>query len=148
MTETLSPVTLWLIAGIIFIIIEMFLPGLIIGFFGLGALITCLTTYIGLTNDMASQIVIFTITSVGSLILFHKVIKKKKKRKKEEETTDFNLQLGKLVPVTELIDPDEGPGKVRYQGAQWSASSKDKLAPGDMARVVGCDNLTLIVEKK
>lgn len=147
MVEAISPETLWLIIGIVFIIMEMFLPGFIIGFFGIGAVITCLTTLIGLTPNFTSQMIIFSVLSILLLILFHKVIKKKIGKKGNNETTDFNLQIGKIVPVTEFIDPVEGVGKVKYQGALWSARSQDNIAPGENARLIGCENLTLIVEK-
>ncbi|MGL1891588.1 MAG: NfeD family protein [Spirochaetaceae bacterium] len=146
MIESISPVTLWLIVGIVFIILEMFLPGFIIGFFGIGAIITCLTTLIGITPNFTSQMITFFIVSVVLLLLFQKVLKRKLFGIKEE-TTNFNIQIGKIVPVTEFIDPTEGTGKVKYQGAIWSASSEDKIAPGEKARLVGCDNLTLIVKK-
>ncbi len=146
MFESISPVTIWLIVGILFAVFEMIIPGLIIGFFGLGALITCFTTWIGLTSGFTSQMLVFLITSLGCLILFHKVLRKFLKPKKSGETTNFNIQIGKIVPVTEFIDPDEGGGKVRYQGAIWSATSTEKIAPGESVKVIGCENLTLIVE--
>ncbi len=147
MIETISPITMWLIVGIVFIIVEMFLPGLIIGFFGLGAIITCLLTSIGLTKSFSLQMITFLGTSLLFLILFHKVWKKKKQNHSSDETINFNIQIGKIVPVTEFIDPIEGPGKVRYQGSIWSATSKSKIAPGETAKIIGCNNLTLIVEK-
>lgn len=147
MINSISPITLWLIVGIIFIAVELFLPGFIIGFFGLGAIITCLTTVTGLTRSFTLQMIVFTTTSTIGLVVFHKIFKKKKKIN-DDSTTNFNIQIGKIVTVTEFIDPEEDCGKVRYQGAIWKAVSKTKIAPGDSARVIGCDNLTLIVEEK
>lgn len=142
----ITPTAIWLIVGLIFIIVEMFLPGFIIGFFGIGAVITCLTTFLGLTKGFTSQMILFSLSSIVLLILFHKVWKKRLKPDRKE-TTNFNIEIGKIVPVTEFIDPKEGGGKVKYQGALWSATSSDPIPPGDSARVVGCNNLTLIVEK-
>ncbi len=146
MFESVSPVTIWLIVGILLALFEMIVPGLIIGFFGVGAIITTLTTLIGLTKGFTSQMIVFLITSLVFLTLFHKVWKRKKSGLIEEETTNFNLQLGKIVPVVQYIDPDQGGGKVRYQGVLWSAFSKEKIAPGESVRITGCDNLTLLVE--
>lgn len=147
MIESISPITLWLVIGIIFIIVEMFLPGFIIGFFGLGAIVTCLVTWIGVTKGFTSQMLVFFATSVVSLVLFHKVWKKIKKPIDKGETTNFNIEIGKIVPVTEFIDPLEAGGKVKYQGAIWSATSNTTIPPGESVKVVGCNNLTLIVEK-
>ena len=89
---------------------------------------------------------VFLVTSLGFLLLFHKVWKRIRKPVIKGETTDFNIQIGKIVPVLEFIDPEEGGGKVRYQGAIWSATSNEKIAPGESVRVTGCENLTLLVE--
>jgi len=146
MLDSISPTTIWLIVGIALALAEMALPGLIIGFFSLGAIITTLTTWAGLTNNLVTQMILFLVTSLAFLVLFHSVWKKRIGKKVQGDTTNFNIQLGKIVPVTEFINPGEGSGKVRYQGALWNATSKDKIAPGESARIKGCDNLTLIVE--
>lgn len=147
MIESISPITLWLVVGIIFIIVEMFLPGFIIGFFGLGAIVTCLLTWIGVTKEFTGQMLVFFVTSVLSLFLFHKVWRRFKKPIEKEETTNFNIEIGKIVSVTEFIDPAEAGGKVKYQGAIWNATSDTTIPPGESVRVIGCNNLTLIVEK-
>lgn len=146
MFESISPVTIWLIVGIVLALAEMIIPGLIIGFFSLGAIVTTLTTLVGLTRGFSSQMIVFLSTSIVFLILFHKVWKKKIKLDKAYDTTNFNIQLGKIVPVIEFIDPENGGGKVRYQGAIWSASATEKIAPGESVKVRGCENLTLTVE--
>lgn len=146
MIESISPVTIWLIVGILLALAEMIIPGLIIGFFSLGAIVTTLTTLVGLTKGFASQMIVFLLTSVVFLVLFHKVWKKKIKPNTKGDTTNFQIELGKIVPVIQFIDPDEGGGKVRYQGALWNATSKTKIPPGESVRVTGCENLTLLVE--
>lgn len=145
MIESISAEMMWLIVGMLFFIFEMFIPGFIIGFFGLGALVSSLTTLLGVTKSLPSQILVFAVISTMTLFLFHKVIKGRM-GVKDKEVTYLNIEIGKIVPVTELIEPGETGGKVRYQGAEWSAESGDILAPGDSARVIGCNNLTLIVE--
>ncbi|MCP4148860.1 MAG: hypothetical protein GY757_14030, partial [bacterium] len=52
MVETLSsipPEAIWAILGVVLVFIEFIIPGLVIVFFGVGALITALTTWIGIT---------------------------------------------------------------------------------------------------
>lgn len=146
MLESISPVTIWLIVGIVLALAEMIIPGLIIGFFSLGAIVTTLTTVAGLTRRFPSQMIVFLCTSIVFLVLFHKVWKIKIKSKNESNTTDFSIQLGKIIPVIEFIEPENGSGKVRYQGALWNATSNENIAPGESVRVTGCNNLTLTVE--
>lgn len=58
-------------------------------------------------------------------------------------------EIGKIVPVVELIDPCKGSGKVKYKGMNWPARSADSqaIAPGEKVVIVGRDLLTLKVEK-
>ena len=60
---------------------------------------------------------------------------------------NFNVEIGKIVPVIEYIQPGEVGGKVRYQGSNWKAAASEPIAPGESVKIVGCDNITLIVEK-
>lgn len=76
MVDSISPTTIWLIVGIALALAEMALPGFIIGFFSLGAIITTLTTWAGITGNFTSQMLVFLITSIVFLVLFHSVWKK------------------------------------------------------------------------
>jgi membrane-bound serine protease (ClpP class) len=46
----------------------------------------------------------------------------------------------------EVIQPFSGNGRVRYRGELWKAHSEVELQPGQMARIVKVDGLTLWVE--
>lgn len=149
MLQNFDPGFIWLIIGLVFLICEIFIPGLIIAFFGVGALITAATTFFKLTPGIPAQLLVFSLSSVFLLIIVRRFVKKIFAGKTFEngEVTSFNLQIGKVVPVIELIEPGAIGGKVRYQGVQWQARSQEKIIPGESAVIVGCDNLTLIVEK-
>ncbi len=140
---------IWLVFGVVLMISEIFIPGIMISFFGLGALITALLTWLNITKSLQIQLLVFSVSSVVMLLFFHLYLKNLliKDIKNKKETFNLNLELGKIVPVIELIQPDEIGGKVRYQGTNWLARSADTIAPGETAKLIGCDNLTLIVEK-
>lgn len=143
MLENVNPVTIWILIGVLFAISELAIPGLVIIFFGAGALLTGATTYLSLTPDLHSQILFFAVTSVCMVIIAQTVLRN---RKKDEDKMSFNLEIGKIVPVIEYIDSETDSGRVRYQGVSWHARSSQKIAPGESVRISGCDNLTLIVE--
>ncbi|MBN2546682.1 MAG: NfeD family protein [Spirochaetes bacterium] len=147
--EIINLEVIWLILGVVLLISEIFIPGLVISFFSAGALITALLTWLGITKSLQMQLLVFSVSSVVMLTVFHLFIKKYliKENKNKKNTFNINLELGKIVPVVELIEPDGVSGKVRYQGTIWSARSNEKTAPGETVRIIGCDNLTLIVEK-
>ncbi|MBU4486627.1 MAG: NfeD family protein [Candidatus Delongbacteria bacterium] len=146
--ESISPEIIWAIFGVILLVMELFIPGVVISFFGLGALITALTTYLNITSSLDLQLVVFIVTSTLSLLLFRKYIKKLLYSNSNPLDDDkYNVEIGKIVSVIELIEPDEIGGKVRYQGAPWSAECSERVGPGDSVKIIGFRNLTLIVEK-
>lgn len=146
---TISIEVIWLIAGIIFIFSEFFIPGLVVAFFGVGCFVTAITTWLKITASFPSQLLTFMISSLGLLFTLRRFVKPVffGESQSASDNQFFNIEIGKTVPVVELIEPDQLGGKVRYQGAPWSAKSEERIAPGESAKIVGCDNLTLIVEK-
>lgn len=72
MSEITSLGLFWFILGIVFLIAELFLPGFIIMFFGVGALITALLTQFGIISSFNIQIIVFIASSVISLLTFRK----------------------------------------------------------------------------
>ena len=145
----ISAEIIWLLAGIVLFFSEFFIPGLVIAFFGGGALVTALTSWLGITNSLGSQLLVFMITSVLMLVGLRKFLKKVfiGQLDDDEANRNFNIEVGKVVPVVEYIQPGEVGGKVRYQGAPWQAISAEAIAPGESVKIVGFDNLTLKVEK-
>ena len=53
---------------------------------------------------------------------------------------------GMVGDRAEVIQPFSGMGRVRYRGELWKAHSDVELQPGQMARIVKVDGLTLWVE--
>jgi len=141
---------IWAITGIVLIFIEFFIPGLVIIFFGAGALVTALLSFIiGDLFSLPLQLLTFTITSLLSLLLLRKYMKNvfKGKLESENDGTNFNIEIGKVVPVVEFIQPGEVGGKVKYQGTIWNAQSDISVAPGESVKITGSRNLTLFVKK-
>ena len=139
---------IWFMAGIVFIFFEFIIPGLVIAFFGLGAIITAiLTTIIDVSIEV--QVLTFSITSILSIILLRKYFTKifAGKELNAEDNENFNIEIGKMVPVIELIEPNIIGGKVKYQGTLWPAKSDKTISPGESVEIVGRDNITLIVKK-
>jgi membrane protein implicated in regulation of membrane protease activity len=147
--ESLSPEIIWIILGIIFVFVEFFIPGLVIAFFGVGAFITALTTWMKITTSLPSQLLVFILSSVLFLVFLRKYVKRTflGKTRGDESERNFNIEVGKIVPVIEFIQPGEVGGKVRYMGTTWSATASEPIAPGESVEIIGNDGLTLIVEK-
>ena len=72
-----------------------------------------------------------------------------KKLRKPAVPTNHELDLGKTALVIEDIDASAGTGRVRVQGIDWSASTKDgsTIKSGETVKVVEVGGARLTVEK-
>jgi membrane protein implicated in regulation of membrane protease activity len=140
---------LWTLAGIVLIFIELFYPHFVLAFFGGGALVTALTTALGLTTGLSSQLAVFIVSSLLLLFLLRRYLKKTLtgNMKDIDDAQLFDLEIGKIVLVVNEIDPGKGHGKVKYHGTHWDAMANEFIAAGESVRVTGRSNLTLQVEK-
>ena len=140
---------LWTLGGILLIFVELFYPHFVLAFFGGGALVTALTTALGLTPGLAAQLAVFIVSSLLLLFLLRRYLKKTLtgNMKDIDDAQLFDLEIGKIVLVVDEINPEKGHGKVKYHGTHWDAMAGEFIAAGESVRVSGRKNLTLLVEK-
>lgn len=133
----------WFILFVIFIVFEVFSFNLITIWFALGALFAMGTTFA--TDNLVIQIVVFTLISLISLILFKPFVDKIKVTKKE----DINLDsvIGKHGVVIKDIDEDSY-GQVKVNGSVWTAKSNSLIKEGERVKVIKIDGVKLIVKKE
>ena len=145
-----NPVLIWFLAGLALIIFEFTLPGIIFVFFGVGAWITSLTTWMGLTPGWTSQLLTFSISSVVMLVLLRRWFRAKffgHLSGGQDPLANLDDFRGQVVTVTADIDPVNG-GKVEYKGADWSARCATALSAGSQAVIESADGITLVVTPK
>jgi membrane protein implicated in regulation of membrane protease activity len=139
-----QPELVWFIIGLVLLLLEIILPGTIIIFFGVGAWITslfCLLFDIGINI----QILIFILTSVGSLILLRRfLIQKLYKKGKDDQTLEDEF-VNKFAEVKSDIKPDK-PGKVIFKGTNWTAESDFIIKKGQRVKILSKDSITLKVK--
>lgn len=144
-----SPHLIWFLVGLALIISEFMLPGIILVFFGLGAWITAVAAWMGLTPGWPSQLLCFAISSVVLLVLLRRQFRNKffgyvgDDHGLDDNIDDFH---GQVVLVTRAIGPGPDPGSVEYKGAPWEARSKHRIAAGQRAIIKSVDGITLVVE--
>ena len=59
-----SPTLVWFLVGLLLVIAELVVPGVILVFFGVAAWIVSILTYAGLTSTIEMQLLAFSIFSV------------------------------------------------------------------------------------
>ena len=145
--DFLKPELIWFLVGLILLILEFVMPGLIVAFFGVGAwvvAIICLFADISLNT----QLLIFIVSSVLSLILLRKWLKGifmghvVSKQDARENLEEF---VGQRAVVKERIVAS-GRGKVEFRGTDWQAQADEEIAEGTAVEIIGKDNITLKVK--
>ena len=143
--------TIWFLLGLILVLSEFAVPGVILVFFGVGAWVVATSTYFGITGSLESQVLLFSITSIALLIFLRKWIKGKFYGHVSDEqdlTQNLNEFIGKEVLVKNDVIPGEPGGKVEFKGADWSAVSDEYIQNGKLATITERNGLTLKIKEK
>ncbi|MBN1924832.1 MAG: NfeD family protein [Prolixibacteraceae bacterium] len=114
---------IWLIASIVFFILEIFLPSFVVINFGVGALFA--TIIAGMGGTIQWQVVVFSVTSLASFFLIRPALKKWAYRRSDKVETNMNALVGRKGVVSETIDPDKNTGRILIDGDDWKARSLD-----------------------
>ena len=143
----LKPELVWFLVGLVFLLAEFAMPGLVIFFFGLGAwlvAIVCLLTDV----DLMIQLITFLVSSVLILILFRQRLKSLfygKGAGFENLVDKMDDYRGQRVVVIKAISP-RLKGKVEFHGTNWDAEADVDIPAGAVSEIVEKNNLTLKVK--
>ena len=144
-----SPEITWFILGIVFLALEMALPGFVIFFFGVGALLTAAATIL-FPITLNGQLIVFIISTLASLLLLRKYIKRIffGTTFENDEVSDSALaSCGERAEVVEAIIPP-AEGKVKYSGTTWRALSANQIDKGQIVTIMSQDGLIMHVKKE
>ena len=143
---------IWFVCGLVLILSEFFLPGIILVFFGLAAVVVSILTWAGLLSSFTGQLVVFAVLSLVLLFGLRKFFKDWFVGRSEdvvhgEGEIDRDEFRGREVQVVESIAAG-GYGKVELKGANWKATSEEDLQEGTLAEVVRREGLTFHVRSR
>ncbi|MFH2001408.1 MAG: NfeD family protein [Planctomycetota bacterium] len=145
--EFMKPEIIWFLIGIVMFALEIALPGLILGFFGLGAVLVSALCFMA-DISLNVQLLIFMISSVLSLLFLRRWAQKifmGRVRDNEDMDHDIEEYVGQQVVVKEEVTPRK-PGKVEFHGTLWDAVSDETLSPETIVEIIGKDSLKLKVK--
>ena len=125
------------------------MPGIILIFLGLGAWIAAFTSWMEWTPTLTSQMTVFTLVSLISLIGLRRLFtewfmglsQSGDARDAEEEFAGKEVKV--LSPISAGSD-----GKVEFKGASWNARAENSLEPGNIAIIIQRTGLVLTVRSR
>ncbi len=136
---------LWVLAAILFFILEIFIPSFLMASIGMG----CIFAFLGavLNAPMPLQIVLFIAGTVTGFVGVKPLMMNYAYRKKVLKTNAGGL-VGRIGKVTEEIDESKNTGCVAIDGDQWKSIplSGEIIPLGEKVRVVNIDSIVLTVE--
>ena len=143
----MRPDLFWFLLGLALLLLELIVPGLVLIFFGLGAWITALVCLIG-DPGIDLQIIIFSTTSVLSLILLRRMLKNKffKESWASPATLEEEFLNKEAIALTSF--KQGAKGKVEFKGTPWIASAEADIVKGQTVIITGKESIVLIVKPK
>lgn len=135
----------WIIFGLILVIAEFALSGLVTIFLGLAALLVGALVYLGLLDSLVWEITLFATFSLVLLAVARRYLRDRLFGRETRGATSEDS--AGLVGARAIVDGafTDGIGAVRFRGARWQAQSDHPLRDGQMVRIIRHDGLWLTV---
>ena len=137
----------WVVALVVFLIVEAVTAGLVSIWFVFGSLVALICAALGAAIWL--QIFWFVIVSVATLVLTRPLVKRYVDSRSVATNADRNI--GRTAVVTERIDNLAATGAVQLAGVIWPARSTDDavaIEPGTHVTVRAIEGVKLIVESE
>ena len=138
---------MWAVLGLVLAAGEILTPGgFFVVFFGLAALVVALLAAVGLADALWFQILLFSIFSVLSLLVFRNPLLRYMGRH-TRRTPEVDSLIGDLALASSAM-PAGGVGQAELRGSTWNArnASQAALAAGSRCRVTRVEGLVLWLE--
>lgn len=135
---------LWILATIIFVLLEIFIPSFVMISIATGCLFAAGTAFFH--GSVALQILLFI---VGTLTGFFgvKPMMIKYAYTKKSINTNASALIGKIGKVVDEINPGSGTGSVAIDGDIWTARSEtgESIPAGEKVRVTQLESIVVTV---
>jgi membrane protein implicated in regulation of membrane protease activity len=137
----------WLIGGAVLILLEFLVPGLVVVFLGLGALLTGGVLYLGWISEPVALLAFFAFSSIVMLATLRRLIMRFYPSDSERvEADEDKLLIGQKATAISTIYPTDFSGRIRFSGTTWSARSERGVIPeGTAVVIVGRENIHFVV---
>lgn len=142
--ESVSPVFIWFLLGVVFFVTELILPSFVLFFLGVGA--WCTASVLAVSDvSLTVQMIIFMVSSLITLIQLRSRLRSIFLGDSSEEDDSVNVDSSPSTGiVTEAIVPP-GHGRVKYGGSFWRAIADEPIPVDTVVQVIERKNLIVQV---
>ena len=129
---------IWFLIGAVFLIAEFVMPTFIMFFFALGAIIVSIVTAC-FDLSINSQIILFALSSVISLVLLRNYMKnifKGDESKGKDKYFDNSIDSNKNIAIVSKTIQPNNFGEIKYKGTFYKAQSENLIDEGKKVKVV------------
>ena len=138
---------IWVIIALVFVIIEIFTAGFAVMCISFGCLFGALAS--ALDWELKWQLLVFAVGTVLAFMTVRPLVYKFFYNKKNEVKTNAEALIGRKAIVTECIEGELNPGRVKIDGDDWKAVSLDSepIEVGMAVEVTALNSVILTVKK-
>ncbi|MBF1803284.1 NfeD family protein [Alloalcanivorax profundimaris] len=135
----------WIILGLVLVIAEFAISGLVTIFLGLAALLVGTLVWLGLIDSLVWETTLFAVLSLVLLVVARRYLRERLFGRETQGATSEDS--AGLVGARATVQGgfENGVGTVRYRGALWQAQSSHPLNDGQMVRILRHEGLWLTV---
>ncbi|MBN1924833.1 MAG: LytTR family transcriptional regulator DNA-binding domain-containing protein [Prolixibacteraceae bacterium] len=133
----------WVIAAFFFFLLEVFVPGFILGSIGLGCLLAMTGALFNLPLWFCA--ILFIAGFFVGITMLKPLLNRMEKL--NEVKTNVDGLIGRTGKVIERIDQDSGYGRVMVDGDDWKAVSysHDSIEKGTIVEIVAIESIVITV---
>lgn len=138
---------IWVIVALIFVIVEIFTSGFAVMCISFGCLFGAATS--ALDWDVKWQLLAFAVGTVLAFVTVRPLVYKFFYKKSHEVKTNADALVGRRAIVTERIEGELHPGRVKVDGDDWKAVSLDAepVEVGDAVEITAINSVIVTVKK-
>lgn len=138
---------IWVIIALIFVIVEMFTTGFAVMCISVGCLFGAVASVIGW--DIEWQLLSFAIGTALAFITVRPLVYKFFYKRSPEVKTNTDALIGRRAVVTERIEGELHPGRVKIDGDDWKAIplTDETIEVGEAVEVTAINSIILTVKK-
>ncbi len=138
----------WIVLGLILIVLEFLIPGLVVIFLGFGAFFVALLHWTGILENWASSTGVWILSSFIFLLLLRSLFQRYLPGERHKGSTDEDEGIfGAVVEVVAPVNAEDNTGRIKFRGVTWPATCiEGQIQAGEKAKIVFRNDMTWVIE--